>query len=98
MSEREKADRIEALLPSLSAIQAEYRAQGRELTVAEAEAIRDQIRKDMTAGHIDARDDILRDNALEKVSGGAGGNAPPTRIPFTGLTPTPTSLLPYSKR
>lgn len=97
MSESEKAERIEALLPSLEAILDEYRAQGRELTTEEAEAIREQVRQDMAAGHIDARDDILRDEVLEKVAGGGGGNAPPTRIPYVPPTPTPTCLS-YGKR
>ena len=97
MSEGEKAKRVEALLPSLSAIREAYRQQGRALTEAEAEAIREQMRQDMAAGHIDARDEILGDSALEKVAGGGGGNAQPTRIPLPLSTPTPTYLS-YKKR
>ena len=96
MSEQEKERIIEAHLPSIQAILDEYRAQGRELTAAEAEAIREQLRQDLAAGHIDARDDILGDDALEKIAGGSGGNAPPTRI-FRESTSTPTPL-PYNKR
>ena len=77
MSEIEKAKRIDALLPSLESIREEYRAQGRALTAAEAEAIREQIREGLASGHLDAMGNLLGDDALEKVSGG-------------GLAPTPT--------
>ena len=77
MSESEMMQRIEALLPSLSAIREGYRRQGRELTEAEAAAIREQMRLDMAAGHIDAMENLLRDEVLEKVAGGS-------------LSPTPT--------
>ena len=96
MSEQEKERIIEAHLPSIQAILDEYRAQGKALTAAEAEAIRERLRQDLAAGHLDARDDILGDDALEKIAGGAGGNAPPTRI-FMESTSTSTSL-PYNMR
>ena len=97
MSEAEKAKIIEEILPSLPSILEEYRRQGRELTEAEAEAIREQMRQDMAAGHIDARGDMLGDDSLEKVAGGGGGNAHPTRIPFAQSIPTSTYLS-YGKR
>ena len=45
MSEKERTDLIEELLPSLESILTAYREQGRELTREEAERIREQIRK-----------------------------------------------------
>ncbi len=71
MIEQEKAKRIEEHLPSVEAIIDECRAQGRELTRAAAEQIRERLRADLTAGHVDARHDAL-DDVLEGVAGGGG--------------------------
>ena len=95
MSETEKAKRIETLLPSLSAIREEYRAQGRELTEAEAEAIRQQIREGLASGHLDAMETILGDDALDRAVGGLG--APTPTIPIAP-TPTPTTTVTVSYR
>ena len=70
MSKQEKAKRIEEHLPSVEAIIEEYRAQGRELTRAAAEKIRERLRADLSAGHVDARDDVLGDDVLAAVAGG----------------------------
>lgn len=78
MSEQEKAKRIEEHLPAVEAIIDEYRAQGQELTRAAAEKIRERLRADLTAGHVDARDDALDDDVLKKIAGGAGGAPFPT--------------------
>ena len=78
MSEQEKAKRIEEHLPSVEAIIDEYRTQGRELTRAAAEKIRERLRADLTAGHVDAMENVLGDNVLEKIAGGVGGAPFPT--------------------
>ena len=98
MSENEKAKRIEALLPSLEAILDEYRAQGRELTVEEAEAIREQMRQDMAAGHIDAMENVLGEDALDKVAGGCAGPTPTEKPEDQDDTETDTGLLTYEYR
>ena len=70
MSEKEKAKRIEEHLPTVEAIIDEYRAQGRELTGQEAEQIREQLRLGLIAGHVDAMENVLGDDALNAVVGG----------------------------
>ena len=90
MSEQEKAKRIEEHLPSLESIIDEYRAQGKTLTAEEAEAVREQLRKDLASGHIEAMESVLGDNLLDKIVGGAGGNCWPTGVPTPTPTPTPT--------
>ncbi len=62
----------------MKAVIDEYRAQGRELTEAEAEKIREQLRQAIAQGHMDARDDVLGDDVLEKIAAGAGGAPFPT--------------------
>ena len=94
MSETEKTKRIEALLPSLSSIQAEYLSQGRALTEAEAEAIREQMRQDMAAGQMDARNDITEDSLLDQVSGGSGGAPHFTSCPVFTKKPIEPLILP----
>ena len=89
MSEQEKAKRIEEHLPSLESIIDEYRAQGKTLTAEEAEAVREQLRKDLASGHIEAMESVLGDNLLDKIVGGAGGNCWPTGVPTPTPTPTP---------
>ncbi len=86
MSEQEKNKLIEEHLPSLESIIDEYKAQGKALTTEEAEAVREQLRKDLASGHIEAMESELGDNLLDKIAGGAGGNCEPTGRP----TPTPT--------
>ena len=87
MSEQEKEKLIKNYLPSIQAIIDEYKAQGKELTMDEAKQIREQIKKDMESGHIDAMETILSEEALEKVVAGIG--PAPTQRPT--LTPTPTA-------
>ena len=70
MSDQEKARIVEERLPSIQAIFDAYKAQGKALTQEEAEQIRQQIRADMTSGHIDAMENLLSDKLLDKVSGG----------------------------
>ena len=94
MSETEKTKRIEELLPSLSSIQAEYLSQGRALTEAEAEAIREQMRQDMAAGQMDARNDITEDSLLDQVSGGSGGAPHFTSCPVFTKKPIEPLILP----
>lgn len=83
MSEQEKAKRIEEHLPAVEVIIDEYRTQGRELTRAAAEQIRERLRADLTAGHVDAMENVLGDNALDAVAGGGciGGAPTPTATP-----------------
>ena len=84
MSEQEKTKRIEEHLPTVKAVIDEYRAQGRELTEAEAEKIRERLRTDLAVGHVDARDDVLGDDVLDNVAGGGGCGPAPTRHPTPG--------------
>lgn len=84
MSEQERTKRIEEHLPTVKAVIDEYRAQGRELTEAEAEKIRERLRADLAVGHVDARDDVLGDDVLDNVAGGGGGGPAPTRPPTPG--------------
>jgi F0F1-type ATP synthase membrane subunit b/b' len=72
MSEKEKREIIESRLPTQGSIMEEYKKQGRELTEAEAEKIREQLRQEIAQGHVDARDDVLGDDVLETVAGGLG--------------------------
>ncbi len=73
----EKSKFIEEHLPSLQSIIEEYQAQGKLLTAKEAEQIREEIRKDMTSEHIN----VIGDDILEMVVGGAGGSPVPTGSP-----------------
>ena len=80
MSETDKKRIIEEHLPSLQTILEEYKAQGRALTKAEAKAVREQLREAMAAGHVDAMENILGEDALDKVRGG-GLVGTPTMTP-----------------
>ena len=90
MSEQEKAKLIEEHLPSLESIIDEYRAQGKALTTEEAEAVREQLRKDLASGHLDAMENVLGDDVLDKIAGGAAINCVPTGGWMPTPTPTPT--------
>jgi F0F1-type ATP synthase membrane subunit b/b' len=70
MSEQEKNKLVEEHLPSLESIIDEYKAQGKTLTAEEAEAVREQLRADLVAGHVDAMENVLGDNLLDAVAGG----------------------------
>ena len=98
MSEQEKERIIEAHLPSIQAIRDEYRTQGRALTAAEAEAIRAQLRQDLAAGHVDAMENILGDDALDKVTGGCPGPTPTKKPEDQDDEETDTGLLTYDSR
>ena len=87
----EKNRIIENHLPSIQSIIEEYQAQGKTLTLKEAEQIREEIRKDMTPEDIDAMENILEDDVLEQIAGGAGGSPIPTACP---VSITPEASLP----
>ena len=80
MTDQEKGKIIEEHLPDVDSIMEEYQKQGKALTREEAESIRETIRSDMEAGHIDAREDFVGDELLEKVAGGVGGSPLPTKF------------------
>ena len=80
MTEQEKGKIIEEHLPDVDSIMEEYQKQGKTLSREEAENIRETIRCDMEAGHIDAREDFVGDELMEKVAGGAGGAPLPTEF------------------
>lgn len=82
MSEQEKAKLVEEYLPTVKAVIDEYRAQGKDLTRQEAEKIRERLRADLTAGHVDAMEYVLGDDALDTVAGGIGPK--PTAPPIPG--------------
>ena len=86
MSEQEKAKRVEEHLPTVETVIDEYRAQGRELTRQEAEKVRERLRADLAAGHVDAMENLLGDDALDAVAGGGciGGVPTPTATPDVG--------------
>ncbi len=63
MFEQEKAKVHEEHLPSVREIIDEYRTRGKELTEAEAEQVREQLRAD-------ARENVLGDDLLDAVAGG----------------------------
>ncbi len=88
MSKQEKAKFIEKHLPSIENIIDEYKTQGKTLTTAEAEVVRDQLRRDLASGHIDAMENVLGDDVLEKVAGGGG---------CQGGVPTPTATPPEKR-
>lgn len=90
MSDQEKAKLIENYLPSIQSIMDEYKAQGKMLTTEEAEGIREQIRKDMESGHIDAMENVLSEDALDEVIAGIAP-APTKTDPVP--TPTPTGTV-----
>ena len=85
MSEQEKNRILEENLPSIETIIAEYKKQGKELNESEAEQIRDRIKEDLGAGHLDAMENLISDDNLEAVAGGFsgcwGGCPPPTKTP-----------------
>ena len=83
MSEQEKTKRIEEHLPTVDAVIDEYRAQGKELTRQAAEKVRERLRADLAAGHVDAMENVLGDDALDAVAGGGcrGGAPTPTATP-----------------
>ncbi|MBO4341288.1 MAG: hypothetical protein J5835_07675 [Bacteroidales bacterium] len=86
MSEQEKAKLIEDHLPTVEEVIDEYRAQGKELTRQEAEKICERLRADLAAGRVDAMENVLGDDVLEKIAGGA--LVPSPTLPHT-RTPTP---------
>ena len=90
MSEQEKAKLIEDHLPTVEEVIDEYRAQGKELTRQEAEKICERLRADLAAGHVDAMENVLGDDVLEKIAGGAVVPLPTLPHPLTTPTPIPT--------
>ena len=58
-------------MPTASSIREEYQKQGRNRSDGEANQIMDQIRGDMEAGHLDAMENLIMDETLENVAGGA---------------------------
>ena len=86
MSEQEKNRILEENLPSIETIIAEYKKQGKELTESEAGQIRDRIKEDIGAGHLDAMENLISDDNLEAVAGG--------RVGCIGGVPTPTKTPP----
>ena len=68
-----KLDRILAIeqaLPSVQSIIEEYKKQGKDLTVEEAEGIRETIRKNLERRYIKAKDADLGDEELEDMAAG----------------------------
>ncbi len=86
MSEQEKNRILEENLPSIETIIAEYKKQGKELNESEAEQIRDRIKEDLGAGHLDAMENLISDDNLEAVAGGG-------RPGCIGGVPTPTIMV-----
>ncbi len=76
----DKNNTPEKAVPSIQSIIKEYKKQGKELTEKEAESIREQIKKDMASGRLDARNDF-EEESLGRVYGGSGGCPIPTSFP-----------------
>ncbi len=57
-------------LPSAESIIAEYKKQGKQITRKEALSLLEQIKKDVSSGHLDAMENLVDENKLEGVSAG----------------------------